>query len=60
MDVGAEYANYSSDMTRTIPVSGRYSKRQKDIYNAVLRVKNEATKMLMPGTEWKGYHIEVG
>ena len=43
MDVGAEYANYSSDMTRTIPVSGRYSKRQKDIYNAVLRVKNEAT-----------------
>ena len=47
-------------MTRTIPVSGRYSKRQKDIYNAVLRVKNEATKMLIPGTDWKGYHIEVG
>ena len=45
MDVGAEYANYSSDMTRTIPVSGCYSKRQKDIYNAVLRVKNDATKM---------------
>ena len=60
MDVGAEYANYSSDMTRTIPVSGRYSKRQKDIYNAVLRVKNEATKMLIPGTDWKAYHVEVG
>ena len=60
MDVGAEYANYSSDMTRTIPVSGRYNKRQKDIYNAVLRVKKEATKMLIPGTDWKKYHVEVG
>jgi Xaa-Pro aminopeptidase len=60
MDVGAEYANYSSDMTRTIPVSGRYNKRQKDIYNAVLRVKKEATKMLIPGTDWKEYHFEVG
>ena len=60
MDVGAEYANYSSDMTRTIPVSGRYNKRQKDIYNAVLRVKKDATKMLIPGTDWKEYHIEVG
>ena len=60
MDVGAEYANYSSDMTRTIPVSGRYNKRQKDIYNAVLRVKKGATKMLIPGTNWKEYHVEVG
>ena len=60
MDVGAEYANYSSDMTRTIPVSGRYTQRQKDIYNAVLRVKNNATKMLVTGTDWKKYHIEAG
>ena len=60
MDVGAEYANYSSDMTRTIPVSGRYTKRQKDIYNAVLRVKNNATKMLVTGADWKKYHVEVG
>ena len=60
LDVGAEYANYSSDMTRTIPVSGRFSERQKAIYNAVLHVKNEATKMLVPGTLWKQYHIEVG
>ena len=60
MDVGAEYANYSSDMTRTIPVSGRYTQRQKDIYNAVLRVKNNATKMLVTGTDWKEYHVEVG
>ncbi|WP_340076020.1 aminopeptidase P family protein [Leptobacterium sp. I13] len=60
MDVGAEYANYSSDMTRTIPVNGRFTKRQKEVYNAVLRVKNEATKMLVPGTLWKEYHVEVG
>ena len=60
MDVGAEYANYSSDMTRTIPISGRYTQRQKDIYNAVLRVKNNATKMLVTGTDWKKYHVEVG
>lgn len=60
MDVGAEYANYSSDMTRTIPVSGRFSKRQKEVYQAVLRVKQEATKMLVPGTIWAEYHKEVG
>ncbi|CAM3916026.1 MULTISPECIES: aminopeptidase P family protein [Flavobacterium] len=60
LDVGAEYANYSSDMTRTIPVSGKYNDRQKAVYNAVLNVKNEATKMLVPGTIWKQYHVEVG
>ena len=60
LDVGAEYANYSSDMTRTIPVSGRFTHRQKDIYNAVLKVKNEATKMLVPGADWEQYHVEVG
>lgn len=60
MDVGAEYANYSSDMTRTIPVNGKFTERQKAIYNAVLRVKNEATKMLTPGTIWAEYHKEVG
>ena len=60
MDVGAEYANYNSDMTRTIPVSGKFTERQKQIYNSVLKVKNEATKMLIPGTDWGKYHIEVG
>lgn len=60
LDVGAEYANYSSDMTRMIPVSGRFTDRQKEVYNAVLRVKNEATKMLIPGNYWKQYHVEVG
>ncbi|WP_405294890.1 aminopeptidase P N-terminal domain-containing protein [Algibacter sp. Ld11] len=60
LDVGAEYANYSSDMTRTIPVSGRFTDRQKAVYNAVLNVKNEATNMLVPGTDWAAYHAEVG
>ena len=60
MDVAAEYGNYSSDMTRTIPVSGRFTKRQRDVYDAVLRVKNEATKRLAPGAYWKAYHVEVG
>jgi Xaa-Pro aminopeptidase len=60
LDVGAEYANYSSDMTRTIPVSGKFTKRQREVYNAVLRVKDEATKMLVPGTLWAEYHKEVG
>jgi Xaa-Pro aminopeptidase len=60
MDVGAEYANYSSDMTRTIPVNGRFSARQKAVYQSVLKVKKEATKMLVPGTIWEEYHVEVG
>ncbi len=60
LDVGAEYANYASDMSRTIPVSGRFTKRQREVYEAVLHVKKEATKMLVPGNFWKEYHIEVG
>lgn len=60
MDVGAEYANYSSDMTRTVPVNGRFTKRQREVYNAVNRVKNDATALLVPGTMWKEYHVEVG
>jgi Xaa-Pro aminopeptidase len=60
LDVGAEYANYSSDMTRTIPVNGRFTDRQKAVYSAVLRVKNEATKMLAPGVLWAEYQKEVG
>lgn len=60
MDLAAEYANYSSDMTRTIPVNGKFTARQKEVYSAVLRVKDEATKMLVPGTLWAEYHKEVG
>ena len=60
MDVAAEYGNYSADLTRTLPVSGRFTKRQKEVYNAVLNVKNEATKLLLNGVLWKEYHLEVG
>jgi Xaa-Pro aminopeptidase len=60
LDVGAEYANYASDMTRCIPVNGKFTDRQKQVYNAVLRVKNEATKLLVPGTMLADYHVEVG
>ena len=60
MDVGASYANYASDMTRCVPVSGKFTKRQKEVYNAVLRVKKAAAKMLVPGTIWADYHVEVG
>lgn len=60
MDVAAEYANYSSDLTRTVPVNGKFTKRQKDVYHAVLRVKNEATKLLVPGIIWAEFHKECG
>jgi len=49
LDVGASYANYNSDMTRTIPISGRFSRRQRQIYNAVLRVLHAGTSALRPG-----------
>lgn len=60
LDVGAEYANYNADMSRTIPVSGRYSRRQKEVYNAVLHVQREAFKLLRPGNTIPEYHQQVG
>ena len=60
LDVGAEYANYSSDLTRCIHVNGKFTPRQKAVYNAVLHVKNEATKLLVPGTIMAEYHKQVG
>ena len=48
-DIGCEYKNYSSDLSRTIPVNGKFSTRQKDCYNAVLRVMKEITKLYRPG-----------
>lgn len=60
LDTAAEYANYASDLTRTIPVSGTFSDRQRAVYNAVNHVKKEATNMLVPGNFWKEYHEEVG
>jgi len=60
MDFGAEYANYASDLTRTIPVNGKFTSRQKAVYNSVLHVMKEATNMLRPGTMFKAYNTEIG
>jgi Xaa-Pro aminopeptidase len=60
LDVGAEYANYASDLTRCIPVNGRFTTRQKEVYNAVLHVKKSAEKLLVPGTIMAEYQKEVG
>lgn len=60
VDCGVDYANYASDMTRVLPVNGRFTQRQKDVYNAVLRVMRAATKLLVPGTLLMEYHKVVG
>jgi len=60
MDFGAEYANYASDLTRCVPVNGKFSDRQKEVYKSVLHVKNEASKLLTPGTMLNEYHKTVG
>lgn len=59
-DFGAEYGNYNADMSRSIPVNGKFTKRQKEVYNAALHVMKEATKMLVPSTIWNDYQDEVG
>lgn len=59
-DFGAEYANYNADLSRSVPVNGRFTKRQKEVYNAVHRIMDEAKKMLKPGVIWNEYHEEVG
>jgi Xaa-Pro aminopeptidase len=59
LDVGAEYANYAADMTRTIPVNGRFSSRQKQVYGAVLRTNKFAETLLIPGTKWDDLQKEV-
>ena len=60
MDFGAEYANYAADLTRTIPANGKFSPRQKEVYNAVLRVMKQAKTMLKPGVILADYNKEVG
>ncbi len=60
LDVAAEYANYNSDMTRVVPVSGKFTKRQKDVYNSVLRVFRSASKMLVKGSTFPKYNAAVG
>jgi Xaa-Pro aminopeptidase len=60
IDFGAEYANYAGDLTRTVPVSGRFTPRQRAVYDAVLRVQKAAIGMLRPGNTFESYHAEVG
>lgn len=60
MDVGCEYGNYASDMTRTIPVNGKYTERQREVYEAVLRVMRASMDMLRPGVFLGDYHKKVG
>ncbi len=60
LDVAAEYGNYASDLTRSLPVNGKFTKRQKEVYNAVLRVMKAATKMLIVGNTITEYHKAVG
>lgn len=59
LDFGAEYANYAGDCSRTIPVNGKFTPRQRQVYEAVLRVLRKASKMLVPGTTIDKYHAEV-
>ena len=59
MDFGAEYANYSADLSRTIPVNGKFSKRQKEVYNACLAVHNYCVTILKPGINYTDYINKV-
>jgi Xaa-Pro aminopeptidase len=56
IDAGAEYEYYSGDITRTFPVSKKFSKEQKEIYSAVLKVQKECIKMVKPGLRYKEIH----
>ncbi|MDP7306744.1 MAG: aminopeptidase P family protein [Roseibacillus sp.] len=62
MDVGAEWANWNADMTRTVPVNGRFTNRQRDVYNSVLKVQRGSADFLRPGVtqqEWRDHTIEL-
>ncbi|GAP43521.1 Xaa-Pro aminopeptidase [Lentimicrobium saccharophilum] len=59
LDFGAEYGNYAGDCSRTIPVNGKFSPRQRQVYEAVLRVLRKASRMLVPGTTIDKYHAEI-
>jgi Xaa-Pro aminopeptidase len=59
MDFGAEYGNYNADLTRTIPVNGKFTKRQKEVYNACLAVHNFCASILKPGINYADYIEKV-
>lgn len=58
-DIGADYGNYAADMSRTIPVNGKFTKRQKQVYEAVLRILKAGTKLLKPGSSINKWHSEI-
>jgi Xaa-Pro aminopeptidase len=60
MDFGAEYGGYCADLTRTVPVNGKFSKRQKEVYNACLHLHNYAKSLLKPGITILHYTDKVG
>lgn len=71
IDFGAEFSNYASDCSRTLPVNGRFTKRQKDLYNATLRVFYKSRALMVKGTSialiqkqvcnlWEEEHINLG
>lgn len=60
LDIAANYGNYNADLTRTIPVNGRFTTRQRQVYDAVHRVFNECCRMLRPGVIIREYQEEVG
>lgn len=60
MDIGAEYGNYASDLTRSIPVNGKFSPRQREVYESVLTVFKKANSILRPGIIIADYHAQVG
>jgi Xaa-Pro aminopeptidase len=59
-DCGCWYANYASDVTRAYPANGKFTARQKEVYNAVLRVQKASLDLLRPGNQLHDYHKEVG
>jgi Xaa-Pro aminopeptidase len=60
MDFGASYGNYNADLTRTIPVSGKFTRRQKTVYNACLHLHHYAASILKPGISINDYTEKIG
>ncbi len=60
MDFGAEYGGYCADLTRTVPVNGKFTKRQKTVYNACLHLHDYAKSLLKPGINIIDYTDKVG
>jgi len=60
MDFGANYGGYAADLTRTVPVNGKFTRRQKTVYNACLHLHNYAKSLLKPGITLTDYHEKVG